>query len=99
MIDLAIKNAQKIRAGHSFIIFMENFFPVNILNIIKNVSEVCRIYCATANPTDVIIYEEEKGEKRGIIGVLDGFTPRGVEDEKEKIWRKNIIRQFGYKEQ
>jgi len=99
MIDLAIKNAQKIGAGHSFVIFMENFFPVNILNSIKNVSEVCRIYCATANPTDVIIYEEEKKEKRGIIGVLDGFTPRGVEDEKEKIWRKNIIRQFGYKEQ
>lgn len=96
MIDLAIKNAKKIGAGHSFIIFLENLFPVNILNSIKNVTEVCRIFCATANPTDIIIYDD--GEKRGILGVLDGFTPLGVENDEDKKWRKDIIRQFGYKE-
>ena len=96
MIDLAVKNAQNIGAGHSFIIFMENFFPVNILNPIKNVPEVCRIFCATANPTDVLIVEE--GEQRGIMGVLDGFYPLGIEDEEERKWRRDIVRLFGYKE-
>lgn len=96
MIKLAIDNIKEIACGHSFIIFIENFYPVNILNSLKNVPEICNIYCATANPCKVIILED--GEQRGIIGVLDGFKPLGVEDEKEKNWRQEILTNFGYRE-
>lgn len=96
MIELARKNAQAIAAGHTFIIFLgEGFFPVNVLNAIKMVPEVCRIFCATANPTEVVVAETEQG--RGILGVVDGFPPKGVEDEAEIQWRKDLLRKFGYK--
>jgi adenosine/AMP kinase len=96
MIELARKNALAISAGHSFIIFLgPGFFPVNVLNTIKMVPEVCRIFCATANPTEVIIAKTELG--RGIMGVVDGFTPKGVEDQDEINWRKDLLRKIGYK--
>jgi adenosine/AMP kinase len=92
---LAKKNAQAIGAGHSFIIFLGNAFPINVLNAVKNVPEVCRIFCATANPVQVIVAEFEQG--RGILGVIDGGSPLGVEGEKEIQERKGLLRRFGYK--
>lgn len=96
MIELARKNAEAVAAGHCFIIFLgEGFYPLNVLNSVKTVPEVCRIFCATANPAEVIVAETEQG--RGILGVVDGFPPRGVEDEDGIIWRKGFLRQIGYK--
>lgn len=96
MVELARKNAKAIGAGHCFLIFLaEGFYPLNVLNTVKMVPEVCRIFCATANPTDVILAETEQG--RGILGVVDGFRPEGIEDEAEISWRKNLLRQIGYK--
>lgn len=96
LIELARKNALALAAGHSFIIFLgEGFYPVNVLNAVKAVPEVCRIFCATANPTDVILAETDQG--RGILGVVDGFRPKGVEDEAEVQWRKQLLRRLGYK--
>jgi uncharacterized protein len=95
-IELARKNAAAIAAGHSFIVFLgEGFFPINVLNTIKNVPEVCRIFCATANPTEVIIAQTEQG--RAILGVVDGFSPKGIEGEEDIAWRKGFLRQIGYK--
>jgi len=96
MIELAQKNAQAISAGHSFIVFLaEGFYPVNVLNAIKNVPEVCRIFCATANPVEVIVAETETG--RGILGVIDGSAPQGIEGEEDIAWRKGFLRMIGYK--
>lgn len=96
MTDLAKRNAAAIGAGHSFIIFLgAGFFPINVLNSLKMVPEVCRIFCATANPTEVVLAETDQG--RGILGVVDGFAPKGVEDEGEIKWRKDFLRQIGYK--
>ena len=96
MIELAKKNAVAIGAGHSFILFLaEGFYPVNVLNAVKMVPEVCRVYCATANPTQVIMAETEQG--RGVVGVVDGFSPKGVEDDAGIEWRKKFLRQIGYK--
>ncbi len=96
MIDLAQKNALAIGAGHSFILFLgESFYPINVLNQVKNISEVCRIFCATANPTQVVIAETDQG--RGILGVIDGFSPKGIEDEAETTWRTSFLRKIGYK--
>jgi uncharacterized protein len=96
MIELAKKNAQAIGAGHSFIIFLaDGYFPINILNVVKNVPEVARVFCATANPTEVLIAQTEQG--RGILGVVDGFSPKGVEDEEGITWRKDFLRMIGYK--
>ena len=95
MIDLATKNALALSCGHCFILMMENGFPVNILNGIKNIPEVCHIYCATANPVEVIVAETEQG--RGILGVIDGVKTKGVEDEKGIRWRKEFLRKIGYK--
>jgi uncharacterized protein len=95
LVDLAKKNAAAIGAGHSFIIFMEAGFPVNILNTVKNVPEVCRIFCATANPVEVVVAETEQG--RGILGVVDGFTVKGTETEKDVLARKEFLRKIGYK--
>lgn len=94
-IELAKKNAQAIGAGHSFIIFLGNVFPINVLKAVQNVPEVCRIYCATANPVEVLLAETSQG--RGIIGVIDGSSPLGVENEKEIAERKAMLRKFGYK--
>jgi adenosine/AMP kinase len=93
---LAIQNAETLSAGHSFILFMQDIFPINVLNRIKNVPEVCRIYCATANPVEVIIAETDQG--RGILGVIDGFASQGVETDDDIAARKGMLRQFGYKQ-
>jgi uncharacterized protein len=96
MLDLARKNALAIGAGHSFIVFLaEGFYPVNVLNTLKSVPEVCRIFCATANPTQVVIAETAQG--RGIAGVIDGSAPKGVEGEADIAWRKDFLRKIGYK--
>ncbi len=93
--NLAKKNALTIGAGHSFIIMMKECFPINVLNAVKAVPEVCCIYCATANPTTVIV--AEMGECRGIMGVMDGKAPVGVEDAESERERKEVVRKFGYK--
>jgi uncharacterized protein len=96
MIELAKKNALAIGAGHSFIIFLnEGFFPVNVLNTVKSVPEVARVFCATANPTEVLVVQTDQG--RGILGVVDGFAPRGVEGAEDVAWRKDFLRKIGYK--
>ncbi len=95
MIELAKKNAQALGAGHAFIIFLENCYPVNVLNAVKNVPEVCRIFCATANPVQAVVAETEWG--RGILGVIDGGTVRGIENESDIADRKAMLRKFGYK--
>lgn len=96
MIQLAQANAQNIGAGHSFLIFLgEGYYPINVLNTIKNIPEVCHIFCATANPTKVIITDD--GEGRAILGVIDGYKPKGVETEEDIAWRKGFLRQIGYK--
>jgi adenosine/AMP kinase len=96
LVDLARKNALNIGAGHTFILFLgEGFYPVNVLNALKMVPEVCRIFCATANPTEVVVAQSEQG--RGVMGVIDGLTPKGVEDEEGVAWRKGLLRRFGYK--
>ena len=96
MIDLAQKNALAIAAGHSFILFLgEGFYPINVLNTIKMVPEVCRVFCATANRVEVIVAETEQG--RGILGVVDGASPKGVEGDEDIAWRKGFLRQIGYK--
>ena len=97
MIELATKNAQAIGAGHSFILFLaEGYFPLNVLNVVKTVPEVARIFCATANPTEVLIAETELG--RGILGVVDGASPKGVEQDADIAWRKDLLRKIGYKQ-
>ncbi len=94
--ELAQNNALAIGAGHSFIVFLgEGFYPVNVLNSLKNVPEVAHIFCATANPTQVIVAVSEQG--RGILGVIDGSAPKGVEDEAGKSWRHDFLRMIGYK--
>ncbi len=95
MIEVAVRNASSIAAGHTFVIIMKDAFPINVLNAIKSCQEVCSIFCATANPVEVVIAETELG--RGIIGVIDGFVPKGVEDEKDIKRRKALLRKLGYK--
>jgi adenosine/AMP kinase len=92
---LARENALAIGAGHSFILFLRDCYPINILNAIKNIQEVCTIYCATANPADVVIAESAQG--RGIMGVIDGERPKGVEGPDGVAWRTGLLRKFGYK--
>jgi len=95
LMDLAKKNAFNLSAGHSFILFMRNAYPINIMHAIKRVPEVCRIFCATANPVQVIIAETAQG--RGIMGVIDGFRSKGIEDEENIRKRKDFLRMIGYK--
>jgi len=96
LVDLAQKNAKAIAAGHCFVIFLgDGFYPLNVLNTVKMVPEVCRIFCATANPTEVILAETDQG--RGILGVVDGFPPKGIEGDDDVRWRKDLLRQIGYK--
>jgi hypothetical protein len=96
LIDLARNNALHLSAGHSFIIFMKDMFPINVLNAIKQVPEVCRIFCATANPLEVIVAETAQG--RGILGVIDGFSSKGIESTDDIEYRKALLRKFGYKQ-
>jgi hypothetical protein len=96
MIALAQQNAMALAAGHSFILFLgEGFFPIHVLNTLKGVPEVCRIFCATANPTEVIVAQTEQG--RGILGVIDGYSPNGIEGDDDISHRKAFLRQIGYK--
>jgi adenosine/AMP kinase len=95
MIDLATKNAKEVGAGHTLFIFLKNAYPVNVLNRIKQTSEVVNIYCASANQVEVIIAQSKQG--RGVLGVIDGGSPLGVEDKKEEKERKELLRKFGYK--
>ena len=93
--ETAIRNAHTLAAGHSFVLLIKNAFPINVLNAIKQCREVCSIYCATANPVEVIIAETEQG--RGILGVVDGFKPEGTESEQDIDTRKSFLRKIGYK--
>lgn len=95
LVDIAVRNAQAVGAGHSFFIFLRDGFPINILNAIKQVPEVVRLFCATANPTQVIVAEQDGG--RGILGVIDGLSPKGVEGEEDIAKRKDFLRMIGYK--
>jgi adenosine/AMP kinase len=96
LVDLATQNALRIAAGHSFIVMLgEGFFPVNVLNAIKAVPEVCRVFCASANPAQVLIAETDQG--RGIVGVVDGLSPLGVETAHDVQWRHDLLRTIGYK--
>jgi adenosine/AMP kinase len=92
---IASRNALEIAAGHSFIVILRNAFPINVLNAIKTIPEVCSIYCATANPVEVVIAESESG--RGILGVIDGSRPKGIETAQDITWRKEFLRKIGYK--
>ena len=95
MIGLAQENAQAIGAGHAFILFLKNAFPINVLPVLRHIPEICRIFCATANPTEVIIGQTEQG--RGILGVVDGFSPLGIETDEDIANRKSFLRKIGYK--
>lgn len=96
LVGVAIENAQRINCGHVFIIVLRNGFPINVLDRVKNVQEVCRIFAATANPLQILVAETEQG--RGVIGVVDGFRTKGVEDEEGRKWRLNLLRNIiGYK--
>lgn len=96
LVVLARNNAYALSAGHSFIVFMRDMFPVNVLNAIKAVPEVCRIFCATANPVQAVIAETDQG--RGILGVVDGFSSKGIETETDIQKRKDLLRVIGYKQ-
>jgi adenosine/AMP kinase len=95
LVELAKRNAFALAAGHSFIVFMKDMYPINVLNAVKNLPEVCRIFCATANPVQVVIGETEQG--RGILGVIDGFKSKGIETDADIQKRKALLRKFGYK--
>ena len=96
LIELARKNAFALSAGHSFIIFMKDMYPINVLPALKNVPEICRIFCATANPVEVVIAETAQG--RGILGVIDGFSSKGIETDDDIAARKKLLRTFAYKQ-
>ena len=91
----AAQNALRIGAGHVFVAVIRNAFPVNVLNRVKDVPEVCTVFCATANPVEVVLAQSEQG--RGVLGVIDGASPKGVEGPEQVAWRQDILRQFGYK--
>jgi adenosine/AMP kinase len=96
MIELAKQNAMNISAGHSFILFLGNgFYPINVIHALQRVPEIVNLFCATANPTEVIV--ADTGVGRGILGVVDGFKPQGIEDEEGIQWRKGFLRMIGYK--
>jgi len=92
---IATENAQAIAAGHAFVIALRNGYPINILGRIREIPEVCNIFCATANPVEVILAESEQG--RGILGVIDGRTPKGIESANDREWRHGLLRKIGYK--
>ena len=95
MVKLAVKNAKAVGAGHSLFIFLKNAYPINVLNRLKHISEICHIYCATANRVEVIIAQSKQGT--GILGVIDGGSPLGIENKKERQERKTFLRKIGYK--
>ena len=95
LIELARDNALALSAGHSFILFMRDMFPINVVNTIQNVPEVVRLFCATANPVQAIVAETDQG--RGILGVIDGYASKGVETDEDKVKRSKLLRMIGYK--
>jgi uncharacterized protein len=92
---IAIRNAQALGCGHTFVLIIQNAYPVNILNAIRNVPEVCSIFCATANPVEIVVAQTEQG--RGVLGVIDGSSPKGVEGQADIAWRHDLLRKIGYK--
>jgi adenosine/AMP kinase len=95
LIAICVKNLQELSAGHVFCIILKDAFPINVLNQIKNCPEVCRVFCATANPLEVVVAETPQG--KGVLGVIDGFSPKGVEGAEDKADRKEFLRKIGYK--
>ncbi|HXZ31650.1 MAG TPA: adenosine-specific kinase [Terriglobales bacterium] len=93
--DVAIRNAQALACGHTFVLVLQNAYPINVLNAIRNVPEVCSIFCATANPVEVIVAQSEQGG--GVLGVIDGSPPKGVEGPADVTWRHDLLRKIGYK--
>jgi len=93
--EAAIRNAQALACGHTFILLLRNAYPINVLSTIRNVPEVCSIFCATANPVELIVAQSEQG--RGVLGVIDGSSPKGVESEADVAWRHDLLRKIGYK--
>ena len=93
--DAAIRNARELGCGHTFVLLIQNAYPINILNAIRNVPEVCSIFCATANPVEIVIAQSDQG--RGVLGVIDGSSPKGIESEADVAWRHDLLRKIGYK--
>ena len=93
--ECAVRNAQALGAGHTFVLVMQNAYPINVLGAIRNVPEVCSIFCATANPVQIILAQSEQG--RGVLGVIDGNSPKGVEGDADVTWRHDLLRKIGYK--
>lgn len=93
--DVAVRNAQALACGHTFVLLLQNAYPINVLNAIRAVPEVCTIFCATANPVEIIVAQSEQG--RGVLGVIDGSSPKGVEGESDIAWRHDFLRKIGYK--
>jgi hypothetical protein len=93
--ETAIRNAKTLAAGHVFVLMLENAYPINLLNALRNIPEVCSIFCATANPVEVVLAKSEQGQ--GVLGVIDGSSPKGVEGEADVAWRHDLLRKIGYK--
>jgi hypothetical protein len=93
--EVAIRNAQALAAGHVFVLMIQNAYPINLLHALRTVPEICTIFCATANPLDVVLAKNARG--RGVLGVIDGESPKGVEGETDVAWRHDLLRKFGYK--
>lgn len=93
--ETAVRNAQALGCGHTFVLVIQDAYPINVLNTIRNVPEVCSIFCATANPVEIIVAQSEQG--RGVMGVIDGSSPKGVEREEDVAWRHDLLREIGYK--
>lgn len=93
--DAAVRNAQVLGCGHTFVLLLQNSYPINLLNAIRSVPEVCSIFCATANPVEIIVAQSEQG--RGVLGVIDGSSPKGVESPSDIAWRPDLLRKIGYK--
>jgi len=93
--DCAVRNAQALASGHTFVLVMQNAYPINVLAAIRNVPEVCSIFCATANPVQIILGQSEQG--RGVLGVIDGSSPKGIETDADVTWRHDLLRKIGYK--
>lgn len=93
--DIAVRNAQALACGHTFVLVLQNAYPINVLNAIRNVPEVVSIFCATANPLEVVVAQSEQG--RGVLGVIDGSSPKGVEGPADVTWRHDLLRKIGYK--
>lgn len=93
--EAAVRNAQALAAGHTFVLLIQNAYPINVLNAIRNVPEVCSIFCATANPVEIIVAKSDQGQ--GVMGVIDGNSPKGIEQPTDVAWRHDLLRKIGYK--